>query len=92
MNRRGFVGAVLAVLSGFFFPQKIESSIRKGQYLVTIDVDEDRMLAIAQKAGKKCNVTVPENERRAIEGVLNNHMGLLNRWYPGIIRIDVKSF
>ncbi len=86
MNRRGFFGTALAGLSGFFFSQKADSV--HGQYLVTIDVDEDRLHTILKKLGKKY---IPANQRRAIEEVLQNHMGLLNRWYPNIMNIEVRS-
>ena len=91
MNRRGFAGAALAGIGGLFFPQKAESSVNKGQYLVTIDIDEDRMFAIQKKLGKKYKISVPGDKRRAIEELLRSHLGIINRWHPGIIDIEVVT-
>ena len=92
MNRRGFVGTTLAGLGGFFFPRKSKASdeLKGFQYLVTVDIDESQLRDITEKHNKPYNPSNKDSYRRSIENLLKNNMGYINRYYPGLINIDVK--
>lgn len=88
MNRRGFAGAALAGLGGLLFPRKKSDSI---QCSVSVDVDEDRLREICKTANIPHKFTTAEEVKRSTLRLVENHLGLINRWYPGVIKIDVQS-
>ena len=84
MNRRGFVGAGLAGLAGFFFPQ---SKVQGTQCLVTMEVDEDARIALCEKTG---NPYKPMDVSRTVGSTLDGQFAYIERTFPGMIRFKIE--